>query len=89
MNRYAGRCVRSQSAGAALMRVCQPGTVALKAAITSGDRRMVVACLVGAFCAPRTPARRFISNKSATRAVCNCLTSHISGCRRKSAAAQG
>ena len=29
------------------MRVCQPFPVALKAAITSGDRRMVVACLVG------------------------------------------
>lgn len=35
------------------MRVCQPAPVALKAAITSGERRMVVACLVGAFCDPR------------------------------------
>ena len=35
------------------MRVCQPAPVALKALITSGDKRMVVICLVGVFCGPR------------------------------------
>ena len=50
---YAGECVLSQSFSAASMRVCQPAPVALKAATTSGDNRMVVDTLVGAFCGPR------------------------------------
>ncbi len=52
---YAGECVLSQSFSAASMRVCQPAPVALKAATTSGDNRMVVDTLVGAFCGPRSP----------------------------------
>ncbi|VUZ24447.1 Uncharacterised protein, partial [uncultured Comamonas sp.] len=39
---YTNRCVRSQSLRASSMRVCQPAPVALNAAMTSGDRRMVV-----------------------------------------------
>ena len=42
-------CVRSQSFSALSIRVCQPAPVALNAAMTSGDKRMVVGCLVGAF----------------------------------------
>lgn len=50
---YAGECVFSQSFSAVSMRVCQPAPVALKAAMTSGDSRMVVDTLVGVFCGPR------------------------------------
>ena len=48
-----GRFVFNQSFKAPSMRVCQPDPVALKALITSGDKRMVVICLVGVFCGPR------------------------------------
>lgn len=44
---HPGECVFSQSFNAASMRVCQPAPVALKASITSGDRRIVVTCLRG------------------------------------------
>ena len=56
---YAGECVLSQSLSAASMRVCQPAPVALKAATTSGESRMVVGTLVGAFCGPRSPGLRW------------------------------
>ena len=51
---YAGECVRSQSLNAASMRVCQPSPEARKACNTSGDKRMVVDTLGGAFCGPRS-----------------------------------
>ena len=52
----AGECVRSQSFNAASIRVCQPSPVARKACTTSGDKRMVVDTLGGAFCGPRPPS---------------------------------
>src|ERR1035438_9788456 len=39
------------------IRVCQPGPVALKWSITSGERRRDTSFLVGVFCGPRLPLR--------------------------------
>src|SRR5260364_418728 len=56
-----GECVLSQSAKAALMRVCQPGPEALKVSNTSKSKRTETSFLVGAFCAPRCPRNRLNS----------------------------
>lgn len=40
-----GECVQSQSFCTSSVRVCQPTAAALKADITSGNMRRVVACL--------------------------------------------
>ena len=53
---YTGEWVRSQSFNAASIRVCQPSPPARKACTTSGDKRMVVDTLGGAFCGPRPPS---------------------------------
>ena len=52
---YSLRLIDSNSAPS--MRVCQPGPVALKCSITSGDSRSETSFLVGAFCGPRLPRR--------------------------------
>ena len=50
------------------MRDCQPSPVARNRATTSGDNRIVMRSLVGAFCGPRTPTFRRTELGSASQA---------------------
>lgn len=67
--------LRNQSCRAASIRDCQPSPVARKRASTSGDKRIVMRSLVGAFCGPRTPTLGRTDAGSASRAVRNLFKS--------------
>jgi len=49
-----------ESSSAPSIRVCQPGPVALKCSITSGEKRSETSFFVGAFCGPRLPRRTIL-----------------------------